>query len=90
MVHGLAGSGALTAVVLADLPSLASRVGYIALFGVGSVVGMSVLSGGIGVPLARLGRRAGARATLSVAAGLISMVLGIAWGWPIAVRLAGR
>src|SRR5476649_2778710 len=42
-VHGLAGSGALTALVLTTLPSTAARVTYMALFGLGSTVGMAVL-----------------------------------------------
>ncbi|HKE20669.1 MAG TPA: hypothetical protein VKB80_37600, partial [Kofleriaceae bacterium] len=45
LVHGLAGSGALTALVVADLPDVPSRLIYIVLFGFGSVVGMASLSG---------------------------------------------
>ena len=41
VVHGLAGSGALTALVLARMPSTPLRIAYIALFGIGSVVGMT-------------------------------------------------
>src|SRR5262249_7584477 len=44
-VHGLAGSGALTALVLATLPSTAAQITYIVLFGFGSTVGMAALSG---------------------------------------------
>ena len=35
-VHGLAGSGALTALVMATIPSMAARLIYLVLFGVGS------------------------------------------------------
>ena len=46
VVHGLAGSGALTAlVVLARLPVAPPSFAYMALFSVGSIVGMCVLSG---------------------------------------------
>jgi len=79
MVHGLAGSGALTALVLAELPSTASRLVYIVLFGAGSIAGMSALSGAVGVPLALVGRRAYARVAVSAVAGVISVVLGITW-----------
>jgi hypothetical protein len=79
MMHGLAGSGALTALVLAELPSTASRLVYIVLFGAGSVLGMSVLSGAVGVPLALVGRRAPARAALSAIAGAVSVALGLVW-----------
>ena len=54
-VHGLAGSGALTALVLTTLPTTAARITYISLFGLGSTLGMAVLSGVLGWPLARLG-----------------------------------
>src|SRR6185295_5760946 len=45
LVHGLAGSGWLTAVVAAKLASVPARLGYVALFGAGSIVGMAALSG---------------------------------------------
>src|SRR5262249_51453652 len=47
-VHGLAGSGALTALVFATLPSTAAQLTYMGLFGLGSTVGMAVLSGVLG------------------------------------------
>src|SRR5262249_16860611 len=53
---GLAGSGALTALVLATLPSTAARLTYMLVFGLGSTLGMAALSGVIGWPLARAGR----------------------------------
>src|ERR1700722_10299299 len=55
-VHGLAGSGALTALVLATLPSTAARLTYMALFGLGSTLGMAALSGLLGWPIARMGK----------------------------------
>src|SRR5262249_17785928 len=42
-VHGLAGSGALTALVLATLPSTAAQLAYMGLFGLGSTLGMAAL-----------------------------------------------
>ena len=50
-VHGLAGSGALTALVLATLTSTAARLTYMTLFGFGSTLGMALLSGALGWPL---------------------------------------
>ena len=46
-------SGALTALVLTTLPTATAQVAYMALFGLGSTVGMAALSGLIGWPLAR-------------------------------------
>src|SRR4030095_10932398 len=54
-VHGLAGSGALTALVAATLPSTVTRLSYLALFGIGSTIGMAALSGLLGWPIARVG-----------------------------------
>jgi hypothetical protein len=86
-VHGLAGSGALTAIVVAALPSTAARLTYLALFGLGSIVGMATLSGLLGWPLARLGSRHVVARALSLAVGCISTVLGLFWGYPLIGRL---
>ena len=86
IVHGLAGSGALTALAGASLPDWPSRLGFMVLFGLGSVAGMAVLSGMVGWPLARLGRRPAVGALVSGAAGALSTALGVAWGWPLLAR----
>jgi hypothetical protein len=88
LVHGLAGSGALTALVLASLPTTSARLWYVAFFGTGSVVGMTVLSGLAGWPLARLGRRPGAARILGGVTGVFSMALAIVWAWPLFDRLS--
>src|SRR6266496_3677054 len=79
-VHGLAGSGALTALVLTTLPSTAARLSYMMLFGLGSTLGMAVLSGVLGWPLARLGRHTGLARALSFAVGCVSTALGLFYG----------
>jgi nitrile hydratase accessory protein len=86
-VHGLAGSGALTALVVATLPSTATRLSYLALFGVGSTVGMAGLSGLLGWPIARVGAHRAAARTVSLAVGCVSTVLGLSWGYPLIERL---
>jgi hypothetical protein len=86
-VHGLAGSGALTALVVATLPSTAARITYMAVFGLGSTLGMAALSGLLGWPLARAGRSRGLARALSLAVGCVSTVLGLAWGYPLLARL---
>jgi len=88
VVHGLAGSGALTAIALAGLPTLQARLAYIVLFGLGSVAGMSALAGLAGWPLARL---AGARTPfrwLTAATGTLSLLVGLAWAWSALGALA--
>ena len=86
-VHGLAGSGALTALVLATLPTTGARLMYVLLFGIGSTLGMAALSGLLGWPLARLGSHHRVARTISAAVGCVSIVMGIMWGLPLVWRL---
>jgi high-affinity nickel-transport protein len=83
IVHGLAGSGALTAIVASSQPSAASGLLFMALYGAGATLGMALLAGFAGVPLARAMRtRYGAPILLGVT-GVFSLALGLVWGWPI-------
>jgi len=86
-IHGLAGSGALTALVLTTLPSTAARLSYMALFGLGSTVGMAALSGLLGWPLARLGSHHAVTRSISFAVGTMSVALGLFWGYPLVGRV---
>ena len=88
-VHGLAGSGALTALVLATLPTTAARLTYMVVFGLGSTLGMAALSGLLGWPLARAGQHRGLARALSLAVGCASTALGLAWGYPLVGRVLG-
>lgn len=85
VIHGLAGSGGLTALVFAELPSDAARVVYIALFGAGSIAGMALASGLAGASLARVTRGPETMRRLGAAAGLLSIVVGVAWGAPLVI-----
>ena len=89
VIHGLAGSGALTALVLAGFDSNLERVAYTVVFGGGSVLGMALLSGLAGWPLARLLRTPRARGWTSAAAGMLSVTMGLLWGWPLLPRVLG-
>jgi hypothetical protein len=86
-VHGLAGSGALTALVLTTLPTTAARLTYISLFGLGSTIGMAALSGVLGWPLAQLGAHRSLGRGISLAVGCVSIGLGLVWGYPLVVRV---
>ena len=86
-VHGLAGSGALTALVASRLSSTPERLFYVGLFGLGSVMGMSALSGVAGWPLARLGRSPTVARVLMTGTGLLAFGLGIVWGLPLLAEL---
>ncbi len=81
LMHGLAGSGALTALVLAELPTTSARLSYIVLFGAGSVVGMTLLTGLAGVPMMKLARSPRLAAGLLLFTGFVSTGIGAWWGW---------
>jgi high-affinity nickel-transport protein len=85
-VHGLAGSGAVTALVLTTLPTTVARLTYISLFGLGSTIGMAALSGLLGWPLARLGTHRAFARGMSLAVGCLSIAVGLAWGYPLVIR----
>ena len=86
-VHGLAGSGALTALVLATLPTTSQQLAYMGLFGLGSTIGMAALSGLLGWPLARLGANRALARAISMTVGVVSTGLGIVWGYPLIARI---
>jgi hypothetical protein len=88
-VHGLAGSGALTALVVTTLPSTAAQITYMVVFGLGSTLGMAALTGLLGWPLARAGRNRALARSLSLAVGCVSTVLGVLWGYPLAGKVLG-
>jgi ABC-type nickel/cobalt efflux system permease component RcnA len=59
VVHGLAGSGALTLLVMTQIQSPWAGFFYLAIFGLGSIVGMILMSGLIGLPFALTARNVG-------------------------------
>ena len=79
IAHGLAGSGALTAVAASQVPSPFERLGYVAVFGLGAIVGMMALSGIAGRLLERVAHRPSVMAALGAATGGLAVVLGLVW-----------
>ncbi len=77
MMHGLAGSAALVMLSLKSLPSWSIGLGYIVVFGLGSIVGMALLSVAMALPL-RLSapRLLGLHRSMSGLVGLFSCALG--------------
>jgi hypothetical protein len=86
-LHGLAGSGALTALVLTTLPTTAARLSYMSLFGLGSTVSMAALSGMLGWPLARLGTHQAVVRGVTFLVGFLSTGFGLYWGYAALSRL---
>jgi ABC-type nickel/cobalt efflux system permease component RcnA len=84
MVHGVAGSAALTLLVLSTIPSVALGLIYIGVFGVGSIGGMLLMSALIGVPFALTSRRYEViNGGIRFAAGAFSIVYGLVLAWKL-------
>jgi hypothetical protein len=86
-MHGLAGSAALTLLVLTQIQSISLGLLYLGLFGLGSTAGMLLMSGLIGLPFALSGRRlTSINYGLQTAAGTLSIAFGL---WYAAARVNG-
>jgi hypothetical protein len=78
LMHGMAGSAALLVLALTQASSPVVGLGYIALFGVGSMIGMGALSTVIAIPLAVSARwLTWANRGLQGAVGLATVAIGI-------------
>jgi High-affinity nickel-transport protein len=88
IVHGTAGSAALTLLVLSTISSTVHALLYIVIFGIGSMVGMVVISLLLAVPLnlAR-DRIAGAMRPIQVGTGVFSCLFGLYLGATILMNL---
>jgi len=86
-MHGLAGSAALTLLVVTQIQSIWLGLVYLAVFGVGSSVGMLLMSGLIGLPFALSGRRlTSINYGLQTAAGCLSVAFGLWYAYATAFR----
>ena len=77
LVHGVAGSAALALLVLASIESPIAGLAYIALFGVGSVFSMGIMTVIIGLPFViSAGRLPNLNRTIQFAVGSLSILFG--------------
>ena len=78
LMHGTAGSAALLVLAVSQATSPAIGLGYVALFGIGSMIGMGVLSSVIAVPLAVSARwLTSANRGLQGAVGIVTIAIGV-------------
>jgi ABC-type nickel/cobalt efflux system permease component RcnA len=85
-MHGLAGSAALTLLVLTQVPSVSLGLLYLGAFGLGSTVGMVLMSGLIGLPFALSGRRlTDINYRLQTIAGGLSIVFGLWYAYQVGI-----
>ena len=77
LVHGMAGSAALTLLVLASIESPIAGLAYILLFGLGSVLSMGIMTVIIGLPFVMsAGRLPNFNRTIQFAVGSLSILFG--------------
>lgn len=79
VVHGLAGSGAMTTLALSRMPTALGGALYVLAFGAGSVLGMAALTEVAGHALGRAVRGERFRDGLVRATGALSMIVGVVW-----------
>jgi cytochrome c biogenesis protein CcdA len=78
LMHGMAGSAALLVLAVTQASSAAAGLGYVALFGIGSMIGMGALSAVIAVPLAVSARfLTVANRALQGAVGAVTITIGL-------------
>lgn len=85
-MHGLAGSAALTLLVLTQIESVGLGLLYLTVFGLGSVFGMLLMSSLVGLPFALSARRLPSLShSLQLVAGLLSIAFGLWYAYEIGV-----
>ena len=79
VVHGLAGSAAIGLLVLATIPDPGWALGYLLLFGLGTIGGMMAVTAAVAAPMTLTARRfRRLEHSLRLAAGALSVAVGIA------------
>lgn len=78
IVHGLAGSAAVMLVLLPEIKLFWVGVGYLVLFGVGTMFSMAAVTLVLGIPFAMSGRFERMNRTVAGVAGAASLVFGFA------------
>jgi hypothetical protein len=83
-VHGLAGSAALTLLVLTQIRSMTLGVLYLGMFGLGSMAGMLLMSGIVALPFVLSAQRlTRVHYNLQMAAGALSVCFGLWYAYSI-------
>ena len=75
-IHGLAGSGSLVVLTATTLGNLETVLSFILIFGIGSVIGMALVSSLIGLPFAFSNKINSANKILRYLAGTASLLIG--------------
>jgi ABC-type nickel/cobalt efflux system permease component RcnA len=78
LMHGMAGSAALLVLTVSEAPNAVTGLAYVALFGIGSMIGMGALASVIAVPIAISARwLTTANRAMQGAVGLVTIAIGL-------------
>ena len=77
LVHGLAGSGSLVVLTAATLDNVGLVLGFIVIFGIGSMIGMTIVGSLLGIPIAFANRIIMVQKIFRYVAGVFSVLIGI-------------
>ena len=77
LVHGLAGSGSLVVLTAFSMYDGIDVLGFIVIFGIGSIIGMSLIGGIIGIPFALGAKFSKLQKIFRLSIGVFSILIGI-------------
>jgi high-affinity nickel permease len=75
-IHGLAGSGSLVVLTAATMNNVGMVLGFILIFGIGSIIGMALISGVLGLPFALSAKTSAVNRVFRYVAGAFSLIIG--------------
>lgn len=85
-LHGLAGSAALTLLVLTTAQSTLQGIVFILIFGLGSIISMLIISSAIGLPFLLTKRFTKVNTSIQATAGALSIAIGLMMVYTIGIN----
>jgi hypothetical protein len=86
VIHGLAGSAALALLVLTTIGDAGVAIAYLAVFGLGTVIGMMLLTAILALPVLAAARRfASFERTLALITGSASVIFGVVLAYQVGI-----
>lgn len=76
-IHGLAGSGGLIALSVSSLTEIHTVFSFVIIFGIGSIIGMLLISGAMSLPLILLNNLNKLKNFVQITTGVISVTIGV-------------
>jgi sulfite exporter TauE/SafE len=77
LIHGLAGSGSLVVLTAATLDNVSLVLGFILIFGIGSMIGMAIVGSLMGIPIVLASKITALKKIFRYVAGAFSLIIGV-------------